>query len=89
MGNDSLSTRGKIMKKRATISLEKLVFLVFLPQMYQFVKLQANGKGNSFILVYILCSMNVLSEEDHNPVFCKWLKRFYFSQQTLHGGSVL
>lgn len=67
------------MKETPTVSLEKLVFLVFLPQMYKFVKLQANSKGNSFNLVYLFCSTNVLIEENHNPVFCKWFKGFYFS----------
>lgn len=77
------------MKETPAVSLEKLVFLVFLPQMYQVVKLQANSKGHSLILVYRLCSVNVLSEENHNPVFCKWFKRFYFCQQTLRSESVL
>lgn len=34
----------------------------------------------SFQCTYLVCSVNVLNEENHNPVFCKW---FYFSQTNL------
>lgn len=76
------------------VSLEKLVFLVSLSQIYQFAKFQASSKGNiyaflpsadSFILVYVFSVLTECAKwgENHDPVFCKWFERFYFSQAKL------
>lgn len=60
----------------------KTVFLLSLSQIYEFVKFQANSKGNIFaffssagslILVYLFSVLSECSKwgENHDSVFCK------------------